>query len=139
MSQKNSLQSQKEQLLANKAKLETIKSQQPDKWTNQMQVKLDEIIGEIADIDESTNAENPTEGAETSGYKPEEGTENLFHVEVVRGHRYNPHTGKEESRPYVQLFTKSEFEVFEKHAKNLGYEIIKILYKPETKKVINTK
>lgn len=126
MSQKNNSQllKDKEQLVATKEKLEAVKSQQPSKWTNQMQVKLDETIGEIADIDEALN--EITE--QNASYSPAPGTENMVHLKIVRGKRFNPNTGVEESKPFVQIFSKSEYNLFKKNATNLGYAILEVLH-----------
>lgn len=125
---------------ANKAKLEAIQAKQPEKWTIQLQAKLDETIGEIADIDEEiatlaeevANAEKPEEvaHAEESEYTPSNGTEKLVHLSIVRGRRFNPMTGKEESTPYIQMFTYGEFQLFKKNANLLGYLVLKVLHDP---------
>lgn len=107
---------------ANKAKLEAIQAKQPEKWTEQLQAKLDETIGEIADIDE--------EIAALTEYTPSKGTEKLVHLSIVRGRRFNPMTGKEESMPYVQMFTYGEFQLFKKNANLLGYSVLKVLHDP---------
>lgn len=124
MSQKNKSQllKEKEQLEASKAKLEAVKAKQPEKWTEQLQAKLDETIGEIADIDE--------EIAALPDYTPGKGTEKLVHLSIVRGRRFNPTTGKEESMPYTQMFTYGEFMLFKKNANLLGYSVLKVLHDP---------
>ena len=97
---------------ANKAKLEAIKAKQPEKWTQQLQAKLDETIGEIYDLDEEIAALAGVVTAESAGeseYTPAKGTEKLVHLSIVRGRRFNPNTGKEESMPYIQMFTYGEF------------------------------
>ena len=129
---------------ANKVKLEAIQAKQPEKWTKQLQAKLDETIGEIADIDEEiaalagiVTAESageseytPAESAGESEYTPAEGTEKLVHLSIIRGRRFNPNTGKEESMPYVQMFTYGEFLLFKKNANLLGYSVLKVLHDP---------
>lgn len=50
-------------------------------------------------------------------------------VEITDGVKYDPETGKEISRKFVQTFTPTEFARFEKDAKHLGYKY-KVLYKP---------
>ena len=135
MSQKNKLQllKEKEQLEANKVKLEAIQAKQPEKWTKQLQAKLDETIGEIADIDEEIAALAGIVTAESAGeseYTPAEGTEKLVHLSIIRGRRFNPNTGKEESMPYVQMFTYGEFLLFKKNANLLGYSVLKVLHDP---------
>lgn len=115
---------------ANKAKLEAIQAKQPDKWTEQLQAKLDETIGEIADIDEEIAALTDEAPAEKSEYTPGKGAEKLVHLSIVRGRRFNPMTGKEESMPYVQMFTYGEFQLFKKNANLLGYSVLKVLHDP---------
>ena len=132
MSQKNKSQllKEKEQLEADKAKLEAIQAKQPEKWTSQLQAKLDETIGEIADLDEEIAALTEEAPAEKSEYTPGKGTEKLVHLSIVRGRRFNPMTGKEESMPYVQMFTYGEFQLFKKNANLLGYSVLKVLHDP---------
>ena len=132
MSQKNKLQllKEKEQLEANKVKLEAIQAKQPEKWTKQLQAKLDETIGEIADIDEEIAALAEEAPAEKSEYTPGKGTEKLVHLSIVRGRRFNSMTGKEESMPYIQMFTYGEFQLFKKNASLLGYSVLKVLHDP---------
>ena len=103
----------------------------------QMQVKLDEIIGEIADIDEAIGSETQEEIM----YEPEKGTEKMVHLMIVRGRRFNPQTGKEESKPYKQMFTHSEFQLFKKNANLLGYVVVKVLHDPynQAKEMVLTK
>lgn len=138
MSKKNIsvLQENKAKLEADKAKLEAIKVDQPEKWTSQMQVKLDELVGMIADVDEeiidaaSEEASTYVPEKETSAYVPEKGTEKHVHLMIVRGRRFNPITGKEESQPYKQLFTYGEFQLFKSNAHLLGYVVLKVLHDP---------
>lgn len=116
---------------ANKAKLEAIQAKQPEKWTIQLQAKLDETIGEIADIDEEIAAlAGEVAHAEEPEYTPSKGTEKLVHLSIVRGRRFNPMTGKEESTPYIQMFTYGEFQLFKKNANLLGYLVLKVLHDP---------
>lgn len=130
---KSQLLEEKEKLEVDKAKLEAIKAKQPEKWTQQLQAKLDETIGEIADLDEEIAALAGVVTAESSGeseYTPAKGTEKLVHLSIIRGRRFNPITGKEESMPYVQMFTYGEFLLFKENANLLGYSVLKVLYDP---------
>ena len=98
-----------------------------------MQAKLDETIGEIADLDEEIAALAGVVTAESTGgpeYTPAKGTEKLVHLSIIRGRRFNPITGKEESTPYVQMFTYGEFLLFKKNANLLGYSVLKVLHDP---------
>lgn len=49
---------------------------------------------------------------------------------IVQGRRFNPMTGKEDSKPYVQTFKYNEWQVFKKNYKNLGFTIIDVLKDP---------
>lgn len=49
---------------------------------------------------------------------------------IVQGRRFNPMTGKEESKPYVQTFKYNEWQVFKKNYKNLGITIVDVLKDP---------
>lgn len=98
-----------------------------------MQAKLDETIGEIADLDEEIATLAGVVTAENAGeseYTPAKGTEKLVHLSIVRGRRFNPITGKEESMPYTQMFTYGEFLLFKKNANLLGYSVLKVLHDP---------
>lgn len=132
MSKKNKQQIllNKETLETNKAKLETIKADYPEKWNQQMQVKLDEIIGELADVEDELDAYEESETV----YEPKKGTEKLVHASITKGRRFNPNTGKEETKSHIQMFTYAEWLLFEKNHKRLGYVITEILHDPYDKK-----
>ena len=54
----------------------------------------------------------------------------MVHLTIVRGRRFNPNTGKEESQPYNQIFSVNEFNLFKKNAHLLGYSVVKVLHDP---------
>ena len=118
------LKAYKTKAQARKNELEALKAKGGDTWTNNLQEELNDIAVYLVDIDEAL------QGQKKNVYKPAAGTENLVHVKMVRGRRFNPHTGKEESKPYVQMFTFSEWLLFKINHKGLGYEIEEILYNP---------
>lgn len=94
-------------------------------WTEAKQDELDEIVVFIVDLDEyiedrEKNSEQTNEG---SSPKVAEGTEKLVQVSLIRGRRYDPATGKLLSKPFVQMFTHSEWQLFKKNFKGLGYTI----------------
>lgn len=137
MSQKNKQQLQEElkKLEEAKLKLEEAKAKKPEAWTQQMQVKLDELVGEIADINEDIakfdqQDKKEEQEEQKSGYVPEKGTENHIHLKIVKGRRFNPMTGKEESNPYLQIFNTSEFRLFKENARSLGYSVLEVLHDP---------
>lgn len=118
------LKAYKAKAQARKNELEALKTKGGDTWTNNLQEELNDIAVYLVDIDEAL------QGQKKNVYKPAAGTENRVHVKMVRGRRFNPYTGKEESKPYVQMFTFSEWLLFKINHKGLGYEIEEILYNP---------
>lgn len=91
------------------------------------QAKLDEVTEAIVDLEEQIELVGDETSAE---YVPQPGTEDHVHLSIVRGRRFNPNTGKEESLPYVQVFTRGEFELFKVNAHLLGYSVLKVLHDP---------
>lgn len=141
---KSQLQQELQQLEAQKEELLSKKKSSPKEWTKEQQSKLDEIVESVVDVEEQIElAETTEKPVETSKkavseskvktYKPAPGTENLVHLSIVRGRRFNPDSGKEESTPYVQMFTLSEYNAFMKNAELLGYTVISELYNPYKK------
>lgn len=122
---KSQLLKEKEQLEQSKLELESVKAEGQE-WTPAMQVKLDEVIGELADVEEELQVANE----ESATYKPAKGTEKLIHLSIVKGRRFNPNTGKEETQPFVQTFTFSEWQLFKKNFTGLGYVIVAVLHDP---------
>lgn len=108
--------------------------------TPEQQEELNSIAMYLVDIDEAIEAKNaqpeqPAPGQEQpaeveAACVPAPGTEKLVHVKIVRGRRFNPNTGAEETQPYVQKFTRGEWRLFKKHHKKLGYSIMEIMYNP---------
>ncbi|WP_459596745.1 hypothetical protein, partial [Enterobacter hormaechei] len=81
-------------------------------WTESLQEELDNIAMSIADVEDKIDAIPATTKDESSAYKPAEGTEKMVHLSIVHGRRFNSMTGKEISKPYTQLFTYSEWQLF---------------------------
>lgn len=92
----------------------------PEKWNDKFQSELENIEARIAEFE-----------PEKEKYVPPRGTKRLVHARVLRGHRYNPNTGKPLNEPYIQMFSKNEFRVFQESAERLGYQILEILYQPK--------
>lgn len=67
---------------------------------------------------------------EAKKYKVAKGTENMYHLRIVKGQRFDSNSGEEISSPYVQRFTRSEAENFVANYKSLGYKILAIEYQP---------
>ena len=114
----DNLKAHKEMALAKKAELETAKAKDSKNWTNKLQEDLDEVVLFLVDLDEAIEEKaSATKTSETKGpaYIPAKGTEKMVHLSIVRGRRFNAMTGKEESVPYIQLFTFPEWQLFKKH------------------------
>lgn len=116
----------KEQALERKAQLEALKAQSGDAWTTELQDELDELAMFLVDVSEVEEATKP----KANRYNVPASERHLFHVQLVHGRRFNPRTGKEESYPYIQKFTRSEWNLFKENCTNLGYIIIAILHEP---------
>ena len=113
---------------AHQAGLQKLKSSKDKRWTEAMQEDLDATALYIVDIEDVL--EEKTLSTSSGEYEPKAGTEKLVHLSIVKGRRFNPMTGKEESKPYTQLFTFAEWQLFKKNFKGLGYSIMKVLYDP---------
>lgn len=115
---------------ARKAELGALKAKGGKDWTPDMQEELDDIVLFLVDADEVIEAKTKEQSSESEIYTPKKGTEKMVHISIVRGRRFNPNTGKEESKPYAQMFTFSEWQLFKKSFKNLGYVITDVLHDP---------
>lgn len=131
---KSQLQEDLAKLKQTKAKLIAAKESTPDKFTEKHQTKLDDVTEKIFDLEEQLELmpddEAAPEAPEPPAYSPAPGTEKLVHLAIVRGRRFNPRTGKEESQPYTQMFTPGEFQLFKANAHLLGYSVLKVLHDP---------
>lgn len=137
---------------AKKAKLEALKAKGDKNWTEKNQEELQEAVLFLVDVEEAidekmkasveesklaaeekANVSPAAEAEEKPNYTPAAGTEGMVHLSVVQGRRFNPTTGKEESKPVVRLFTFSEYQLFKKHHASLGYTIVEELHNPYKK------
>lgn len=117
-----------------KTELEALKAKGGKEWTPELQEELDDVALFLVDIDDvieekAASASGKT-ATRTTSYNPEPGTENMVHLLLVRGRRFNPLTGKEESKAFTQLFTFAEWQLFKKNYKNLGYTVMAALHDP---------
>ena len=121
----------KNDVVARKAELEAVKAKGGKAWTDELQDELNDVALFLVDIDDVIEEK---EAAKTktkkSTYVPKAGTEKTVHLSLVRGRRFNPLTGKEESAPFIQLFTFAEWQLFKKNFKGLGYTIMEVLHDP---------
>jgi len=125
------IKSYKNDVVARKAELEAVKAKGGKAWTDELQDELNDVALFLVDIDDVIEEK---EAAKTktkkSTYVPKAGTEKMVHLSLVRGRRFNPLTGKEESAPFTQLFTFAEWQLFKKNFKGLGYTIMEVLHDP---------
>lgn len=110
-----------------KAELEALKAKGGEAWTPELQEELDELALFLVDVDDVIEEKMVTK---TASYKPAPGTEKMVHLALVRGRRFNPLTGKEESKVFTQLFTFAEWQLFKKNYKNLGYTVVAAMHDP---------
>jgi hypothetical protein len=108
-----------------KAELAALKADTKKRITEEQQEELDAIAILLVDVDDIIEAKK-----ESVVYKVPKGEEKLVHLKIVNGHRFNPSTGKEESKPFIQKFTYGEFTVFKNSYSMLGYIVVEVLHDP---------
>lgn len=116
-----------------KAELEALKAKGGKAWTQELQEKLNEVTLFLVDLEEvleEKEALQVEEPEQMGSYVPQKGTEKMVHLSIVQGRRFNPMSGKEESAPYIQMFTFPEWQLFKKHFVSLGYSIMSVLHDP---------
>lgn len=139
------------QAKARKAELDAMEAKGGNAWTQALQEERENLVMYLVDIEDvieekkssakSENSKSATAATVESvapAYKPAAGTENSVHLQLIKGHRYSPKTGKEISAPFVQIFSYSEWQLFKKHFASLGYTIKAVLHDPygEAKKFV---
>lgn len=118
-------------VVARKAELEAAKAKGGKAWTSNLQEELDEVVLFLVDIDDIIEEKSSASKTQAkSDYTPKPGTEKMVHLSIVRGRRFNPMTGEEESPAYTQMFTFAEWQLFKKTYKGLGYTIMAALHDP---------
>lgn len=125
------VKSYKKKAIERKAELEAAKAKGGKAWTSDLQEELDEVVLFLVDVDDIIEEKSSASKTQAkSGYTPKPGTEKMVHLSIVRGRRFNPMTGKEESPVYTQMFTFAEWQLFKKTYKSLGYTIMAALHDP---------
>lgn len=82
----------------------------------------------LVDAEEALENWGDTEG---SAYEVPKGSEKCVHLKIFKGtKRYDPMTGKEIRKPYVQMFSYAEWQLFKNTFAGLGYSIIEVLHDP---------
>lgn len=82
----------------------------------------------IVDIDEEL--EQIKNNATTEEYAVSPDERHLYHVLLLKGNRYNPKTGAELAKPFIQKFAVKDFKNFQAYAAQLGYTEVTILFDP---------
>ena len=121
------LEELKNAALAEKQELEGLKEASGKDWEDSSQKELDALDVKLVAINEAIASH--TEEA-SKAYVPAKGTEKMVHLSLVRGRRFNPHTGKEESKIFTQYFTYPEWLLFKAHYRRLGYTVMSVLHDP---------
>lgn len=116
------IQAHKQEVLRRKAELEALKTKGGKAWTDALQDELNDLVVYMVDVDDVVD--------EKAKNRVPKGTENMVHLSIVHGHRFNPNTGKEISKPYTQMFTYGEWQLFKAHFHGLGYAIIEVIHDP---------
>ena len=125
------VKSYKKKAVERKAELEAAKAKGGKAWTSDLQEELDEVVLFLVDVDDVIEEKSSASKTQAkSGYTPKPGTEKMVHLSLVRGRRFNPLTGKEESEVFTQLFTFAEWQLFKNNFKGLGYTIMAALHDP---------
>lgn len=125
------VKSYKKKAVECKAKLEAAKAKGGKDWTSDLQEELDDVVLFLVDVDDVIEEKSLASKTQAkSDYTPKPGTEKMVHLSIVRGRRFNPMTGKEESPAYTQMFTFAEWQLFKKTYKGLGYTIMAALHDP---------
>lgn len=125
------VKSYKKKAVERKAELEAAKVKGGKAWTSDLQEELDEVVLFLVDVDDIIEEKQKEATSTTKNeYVIKPGTEKMVHLSIVRGRRFNPMTGKEESPAYTQMFTFAEWQLFKKMYKGLGYTIMAALHDP---------
>ena len=125
------IKSYKKKAVERKAELEAAKAKGGKAWTSDLQEELDEVVLFLVDVDDIIEEKQKEATSTTKNeYVIEPGTEKMVHLSIVRGRRFNPMTGKEESPAFTQMFTFAEWQLFKKAYKGLGYTIMAVLHDP---------
>ena len=130
---KQQLEDQLAKLKEAQEKLIALKTSGPSKFSEEQNKQLEQVSDAIFDLEEKI--EN------FDKYVPEEGTEDLVHLKIVRGPRFDANTGEEVNPANLQLFSQQEFDLFKNSCSRLGYTVTEVLHDPtgEAQALINSK
>lgn len=130
-----------------KEALENLKSKGSKSWNQGLQDELTEIDDYVSQLesllqeDSSVVTDTDTDTEEVSGQEDsavvtdtedeqEVYNDKLIRLRIVKGRRFNPNTGEEESFPYKQTFTYSEWRLFKTNFSRLGFSIVDVISDP---------
>ena len=112
--------------------LEQLKAKGGKDWTIDLQDELNEVTLFLVDVEELIETKEDEPAASTE-YTPEKGTEKLVHAKISKGRRFDPTTGEEITKPYIQMFTYGEWKLFQQNHKSIGFVVLEVLHNPYDK------
>ena len=112
--------------------LEQLKAKGGKDWTIDLQDELNEVTLFLVDVEELIETKEDEPEALTE-YTPKKGTEKLVHAKISKGRRFDPNTGKELTKPYIQMFTYGEWKLFQQNHKSIGFVVLEVLHNPYDK------
>lgn len=112
--------------------LEQLKAKGGKDWTIDLQDELNEVTLFLVDVEELIETKEDEQAASTE-YTPKKGTEKLVHAKISKGRRFDPTTGEEITKPYIQMFTYGEWKLFQQNHKSIGFVVLEVLHNPYDK------
>lgn len=112
--------------------LEQLKAKGGKDWTIDLQDELNEVTLFLVDVEELIETKEDEPAASTE-YTPKKGTEKLVHAKISKGRRFDPSTGEEVTKPYIQMFTYGEWKLFQQNHKSIGFVVLEVLHNPYDK------
>lgn len=112
--------------------LNQLKAKGGKDWTTDLQDELNEVTLFLVDVEELIE-EKAKEPVTSTEYVPKKGTEKLVHARISKGRRFDPSTGEELTKPYVQMFTYGEWKLFQQNHKSIGFVVLEVLHNPYDK------
>ena len=112
--------------------LEQLKAKGGKDWTIDLQDELNEVTLFLVDVEELIETKEDEPAASTE-YVPKKGTEKLVHAKISKGRRFDPTTGEEITKPYIQMFTYGEWKLFQQNHKSIGFVVLEVLHNPYDK------
>lgn len=120
----------KDQAEKRQLELNQLKAKGGKDWTIDLQDELNEVTLFLVDVEEliEEKANEPE-----AKYVVKKGTEKLVHARISKGRRFDPTTGEEITKPYVQMFTYGEWKLFQQNHGSIGFVILEVLHNPYDK------